>query len=379
VSVEALADGRYRIEDLLGRGGMASVYLARDGELERPVAIKVLAEHLADTPDFHDRFLREARLAAQLSHPNIVQVFDVGEDDGRPFIVMECVEGATLEDELKERGKLEPAEVVDLALQICGGLEHAHAAGLVHRDIKPQNLLLRADGTVKIADFGIARAAETTKLTQIGSVLGTAAYLSPEQALGEEVTAAADIYSLGCVLYELLTGRTPYLFDTLPELVVKHREEPIAPLREVRPDVPERLEAEVMHALARNPDYRPKSAAALAEGLAIASPDPPTRPLPQTSGVDATEVLASPTQVQTRPIERAPRRQLALPTDRRWWLLVATVAAAVAIAIGIAVGSGGNGGTQPSPGTRAVEPVPPASDPATRARNLADWLREHSR
>jgi serine/threonine protein kinase len=256
---------------------MASVYRARDGELERPVAIKVLAEHLADTPDFHDRFLREARLAAQLSHPNIVQVFDVGEEDGRPFIVMECVEGATLADEVKERGRLEPAEVVDLALQICGGLEHAHAAGLVHRDIKPQNLLLRADGAVKIADFGIARAAETTKLTQIGSVLGTAAYLSPEQALGEEVTAAADIYSLGCVLYELLTGRTPYLFETLPELVVKHREEPIAPLREVRPDVPERLEAAVMHALARNPDYRPESAAALAEELAIAS-SPPRSP-----------------------------------------------------------------------------------------------------
>ena len=358
---------------------MATVYRAGDGELERPVAIKVLAEHLADTPGFRDRFLREARLAAQLSHPNIVQVFDVGEDDGRPFIVMECVEGATLADEVKERGKLEPAEVVDLAVQICGGLEHAHAAGLVHRDIKPQNLLLRADGTVKIADFGIARAAETTKLTQIGSVLGTAAYLSPEQALGEEVTAAADIYSLGCVLYELLTGRTPYLFETLPELVVKHREESIAPLREVRPDVPERLEAAVMHALARNPAYRPQSAAALAEALAIASPDPPTRPLPQASGVDATEVLASPTQMQTRPLERAPRRELPLPRDRRWWLLLAAVAAAVAIAVGIAVGSGGNGGTQPSPGTPPVEPVPPSSDAATRARNLADWLRKHAR
>ena len=223
---------------------------------------------------------------------------------------MECVVGATLADELKERGKLEPAEVVDLALQICGGLEHAHAAGVVHRDIKPQNLLLHADGTVKIADFGIARAAEATKLTEIGSVLGTAAYLSPEQALGEEVTAAADIYSLGCVLYELLMGRTPYLFETLAELVVKHREESIAPLREVRPDVPERLEAAVMHALARNPDYRPESATALAKELAIASPDPPTHPLPHATGVDATEVLASPTQAQTRPIERFPRRKL---------------------------------------------------------------------
>jgi eukaryotic-like serine/threonine-protein kinase len=358
---------------------MATVYLARDGDLERPVAVKVLAEHLADTPAFHDRFLREARLAAQLSHPNIVQVFDVGEDDGRPFIVMEYVEGATVGDELKQRGQLEPEEVVDLALQVCGGLEQAHAAGLVHRDIKPQNLLLRPDGTVKIADFGIARAAETTKLTQVGSVLGTAAYLSPEQALGDEVTVAADIYSLGCVLYELLTGRTPHVFETLPELVVKHREESIAPLREVRPDVPERLEAAVMHALARNAEYRPESAAALAEELAIASPDPPTRPLPRASGVDAAEVLASPTQVQTRRLERAPRRKLALPRDRRWLLVLAAVGAAAAIAIGIAVGSRGNGGTQPPSGTPAVEPVPPASDPATQARNFADWLREHSR
>jgi serine/threonine protein kinase len=381
MNAEALAGGRYRIEDVLGRGGMGAVYRARDAELERPVAVKLLAEHLADQPAFHDRFLREARLAAQLSHPNIVQVFDVGEEDGSPFIVMECVEGSTLADELKERGRLAPEEVVDLALQICGGLEHAHAAGLVHRDIKPQNLLLRPDGTVKIADFGIARAAETTRLTQMGSVLGTAAYLSPEQALGEEVTASADLYSLGCVLYELLTGRTPYVFSTLPELVVKHREETITPVRELRPDVPERLEAAVMHALARNPDYRPESAAALAEELAIASPEPPTRPLPTAIGTQATEVLATqaPTRVQGPTRRARPRR--ALPGDRRLWLALAGIAVAVAIVIGLALGSdGGSSGTQqPAPNTPAVEPVPPASDAEGTARNFADWLRENSR
>jgi serine/threonine protein kinase len=387
MSVEALAEGRYRVENVLGRGGMACVYLARDGELERPVAVKVLAEHLAGQAAFRDRFLREARLAAQLSHPNIVQVFDVGEEEGTPFIVMECVEGSTLADELRTRGPLEPDEVVDLALQICGGLEHAHAAGLVHRDIKPQNLLLRPDGTVKIADFGIARAAETTKLTQMGSVLGTAAYLAPEQALGEEVTASADLYSLGCVLYELLTGRTPHVFKTLPELVVKHREEAITPLRELRPEVPERVEAAVMHALARNPEYRPESAALFAEELAAASPEPPTRPLPQATGTEATQVLGSPTQLRTEPL--APSAPAASPAgrsrgtrwDRRLILALAAVVAAVAIILGIALGTngGGSGGGEPSSGTRAVEPVPPASDPATQARNLSDWLRSNAR
>jgi serine/threonine protein kinase len=358
---------------------MASVYLARDGELDRPVAVKLLAEHLADTADSHDRFLREAKLAAQLSHPNVVQVFDVGEDDGRPFIVMEYVEGATLADELKQRGRLDPAEVVDLALQICGGLEHAHAAGVVHRDIKPRNLLLRPDGTVKVADFGIARTADATRLTQIGSVLGTAAYLAPEQALGEEVTAAADIYSLGCVLYELLTGRTPYVFETLPELVVKHREEAISPLQKLRPEVPGQLETAVMHALARNPEYRPASAAELAQELAIASPEPPTQPLPRASGVEATAVLAPSTRIRTTPMPSPPRRDFALPRGRRFWLGILVLVAAIAIAVAIGLASrGGAGGGSTSSRPQTLEPVPAAADPAGQARNFAAWLRGHS-
>jgi eukaryotic-like serine/threonine-protein kinase len=384
MSVETLAAGRYRVKRTLGQGGMAAVYLAHDSELDRPVAIKVLAEHLSSDEALRQRFVREARMAAGLSHPNIVHVYDQGDEDGRPFIVMECVDGHTLGEELKRTGALSPARVVDLALQVCGGLEHAHASGLVHRDIKPGNLLLSENGTVKIADFGIARAAQATKLTQIGSILGTAAYLAPEQAAGEPVTAAADIYSLGCVLFELLTARTPYVFDSLPELVVKQREEPITPIRELRPDVPPELEAAVMHCLARRPEYRPASAAQLARELAAGSPEPPTEPLPRSTGVRASQVETvplsqAPATAPLRPT-RTPRRDRAL-RGRTTWLLFGIVAALVVVVLAFALSSGDeNGGnTEVSPRTPAVEPVPSSDDAAEQARNLAEWLRDNSR
>lgn len=384
MSVQTLAAGRYRVERTLGQGGMAAVYLAHDSELDRPVAIKVLAEHLSSDEAFRQRFVREARMAAGLSHPNIVHVYDQGDEDGRPFIVMECVDGHTLGEELKRTGALPPARVVDLALQICGGLEHAHASGLVHRDIKPGNLLLSENGTVKIADFGIARAAQATKLTQIGSILGTAAYLAPEQAAGEPVTAAADIYSLGCVLFELLTARTPYVFESLPELVVKQREEPITPIRELRPDVPPELEAAVMHCLARRPEYRPASVAELARELAAGSPEPPTEPLPRSTGFRATQVETVPLSQApaTAPLRqtRTPRSGHALP-GRTTWLLFGIVAALVVVVLAFALSSGDeNGGnTEVSPRTPAVEPVPSSDDAAEQARNLAEWLRDNSR
>ena len=322
---------RYTVERRLGRGGMATVYLARDTVLDRPVALKVLAEHLADDDAFRERFLREARLAARFVHPNVVQVYDADEDDRGPFIVMEFVEGHTLADELKHRGRLPPAEAVGIGIQVCAALEAAHEAGLVHRDIKPQNILLRPDGRVKIADFGIARSLDATRHTEIGTVLGTAAYLAPEQARGETVTPAADIYSLGVVLYELLTGRTPFEADTLPELLLKREQGALVPPRDIVPDVPIALERVVMRCLALEPQHRPASAAELARALEGGTDEPPTVP------------MAAVTRVRTPP--------------RRGLLAVAAVVLAlVAASLALALSSGS---------TPKATPPPPTTQPAT--------------
>ena len=342
-----IAGGRYRLERPLGHGGMASVYLGRDSELDRPVAVKLLAENAAADSGLRERFVREARIAARLSHPNIVGVFDAGEDEGRPYIVMECVEGETLSELLARRGQLPPDEARGLALQAARGLAHAHAAGLVHRDIKPQNLLLREDGTLKIADFGIARAAEGTALTQAGTVLGTAAYLAPEQALGEEVTSAADVYSLGAVLYELLTGRPPYEFDSLADLADKQRRHAITPVRELAPDVPPDLEALVMRCLARNPAYRPAN---LEQELV-----PPD---------------AEPTTQRLEPARREPNRRLL-------WLGAAGAAVLAAILLAVTL-TGGSSSKQPPLRPRAVPSIARGTDAQEQARNIAAWLRRYS-
>jgi eukaryotic-like serine/threonine-protein kinase len=358
VSAPQTSTKRYRPVRLLGHGGMATVELAHDTELDRPVAIKRLAENLAANEEYKQRFLREARLAARLSHPNIVAVYDAGAEHGVPYIVMEYVEGETVSDLLRRRGRLEPAEAVAQALQACSGLETAHEAGLVHRDIKPQNLLITPDGTLKIADFGIARSLDGTKLTQAGTVLGTAAYLAPEQAAGEQVTATADIYALGAVLYELLTGRPPYEADSLAELFAKQTEGSITPLRELAPVAPARLEDAVMHALARAPEYRPESAAAFAAELA-ATPTVVTT-------VD--QSLA-----RTKPMRRVRSRGRAESRRRRWVLSAAAIFAAALVALILALSLGG--------GSKSPKPVAPPStsgSTAQQARAFSAWLRGHA-
>ncbi len=221
--------GRYRLEGRLGFGGMSTVHLAFDMRLERRVAVKLLAEHLAEDPTFVSRFQREAQAAARLVHPNIVQIFDSGLDEGsgRHFIVMEYIEGQSCAEILRDDGWMEVDEAVAVIEQACEGLHYAHRHGVVHRDVKPGNLLRSRDGEVKLADFGIAKATEQSSITQVGSVLGTAAYLAPEQARGEEAGPRADLYALGVVAYQLISGRLPYEATSLTELALKQqREEP---------------------------------------------------------------------------------------------------------------------------------------------------------
>jgi serine/threonine protein kinase len=362
LSVRTVAGGRYLIENTLGHGGMAVVYLAQDRELRRPVALKLLAENLAGDGDFRERFVREARLAARLSHPNVVHVYDAGEDEGRPFIVMEYVAGETLAHVLVRRRKVPPGEAAALARQAAIGLQHAHDAGLVHRDIKPQNLLLRDDGVLKIADFGIARAAELSRLTQLGTVLGTASYLSPEQALGEEVGPQADIYSLGAVLYELLTGRPPYEFSSLAELTEKQRTGTIVPVRDVEPAVPGSLEAIVMRCLARDPGFRPSSAGQVANELAE---EPATKELP---------LPAAPTMPLPARVSRI------IPGRSAWlWIALATAFGVIGLVLGLAGIGDGGGSSSRTPTVLRVQPIAPGTTPADEARNLSRWLRAHSR
>jgi Protein kinase domain len=326
-----MADGRvlnerYELGASLGRGGMASVYRGTDRVLGRTVAVKVLADRFAGDDKFVTRFRREAQAAAGLNHPNVVSVFDTGDDAEAHYIVMEFVEGDTLADVLRREGKLAPGRAVAIADDAATALQAAHDSGLVHRDVKPGNIMIDREARVKVMDFGIARAAADDTLTQTGMVLGTASYLSPEQAQGMPVDARSDVYSLGCVLYEMLAGQPPFTGESPVAIAYKHVNEDPAPLSETEPKVSPQLEAVVMRALAKEPDRRFPTAQAFREALADAVS---TEPMPVAAGGDT--AVMPPT---TTPMTAAGPPQG--PPDRgRNWIPIALLVAALIALIGI--------------------------------------------
>jgi eukaryotic-like serine/threonine-protein kinase len=392
--------GRYVLGRRLGAGGMSTVFEANDTVLERPVAVKLLAEHLADDESFVYRFRREALSAARLQHPNIVQVFDSGQDPNthRHYIVMEYVHGPSAADMLRERKRLEIDETIRLVRDACHGLDYAHRAGVVHRDVKPGNLLFAEEmATTKLADFGIAKAAEQTRITQVGSVLGTAAYLSPEQARGEEAGPPSDIYSLGVCAYQFLTGRLPHEYASLTELALKQQQDPVDPITDYRPEVAPELDEAVRVALERDPDARYSSALEMAEAIEAGvrgeateatqrlgmSDLDMTQAIDQTAATRAmqrTTVGPNPTRVQqaappapaNTARARAEREAASHGGSRRWGTflaLLAAIAAIVIVAIALLSSSGGGGG---------VDSVD-RPDVQQQIDALSDFIQSHTR
>ncbi len=258
---------RYQIIKSIGEGGMANVYLAYDTILDRNVAVKLLRGDLASDEKFVHRFQREALSASSLNHPNIVEVYDVGEDNGSYYIVMEYIEGRHLKDLIKKRGKLTTSEVIDIMLQITDGMSMAHDAYIIHRDIKPQNIMILENGLVKITDFGIAMAMNATQLTQTNSVMGSVHYIPPEQASGKGSSLQSDIYSMGIVMYELLTGKLPFRGDNAVEIALKHLKEPMPNIKEELPTLPQSIANIILKATAKNPKNRYSDAKEMHEDL----------------------------------------------------------------------------------------------------------------
>jgi eukaryotic-like serine/threonine-protein kinase len=346
---------RYELDGRLGSGGMSSVYMATDHVLERTVAVKVLAEHLSDDEKFVARFRREALAVAKLIHPNVVQVFDTGVDHGQHYIVMEYVDGRSGAQILQTNREIDPEEAVEIGAQACAGLEYAHRQGIIHRDVKPGNLMViggpAADGgsggsemTVKLTDFGIARATEQTRLTQVGSVVGTAAYLAPEQAGGEEATPASDVYALGVVIYQLLTGRLPYEGSTLAELAIRRENEKPLPPTSYNDAVPETLSAAVLQALENDPEDRFPTARTFADGLraGLVGRDP------------VTFAFDAPTLLDTPPPTDATQR---LPRTREEPSTPVSP-----------------GPPPPRPAPPAARPAPPAERPRPSAARVVRWI-----
>ncbi|MDW7981240.1 MAG: protein kinase [Thermomicrobium sp.] len=372
-----ILNARYRLDEPIGEGGMAVVYRGYDLVLGRPVAIKVLRGQFAADASFLRRFEREAQAAARLSHPNIVSVYDVGRDDGLPYIVMEYVPGKTLKRLILERAPFPLEEAVQIVRQVAAALDFAHHHGLVHRDIKPQNILVDERGFVKVTDFGIAKGLSDVSLTEAGFGMGTVHYVSPEQARGEPATPASDIYALGVVLYEMLTGRLPFEADSPIGLAMKHVHEPPPPPRQFNPTLPPPVEAIVLRALAKDPRQRFPTASALAQALTHWPQDAP-------AGMAAASRPAGPA---VRPAaarsraRRAPPRSTTRSTDigcATWLVGSAILAGLVALVVlafqlvDLRALTGGDGQPPSSPTAVAVvaspTPVPspvPALSPTT--------------
>jgi hypothetical protein len=344
--------GRYELGEVIGRGGMGTVYRATDLILRRTVAVKVLPAALAESDPTHvARFEREARAAASLNHPGVVAVYDSGADEATRFIVMECVAGQDLAAVLRDQAPLEPARAVSIAERVADALAAAHAAGIVHRDVKPANVMLAADGSVKVLDFGIARALDGATLTHGASVLGSAAYMAPEQALGERADERSDIYSLGCLLYAMLTGRPPFTGEAGAAVLHQHVNAEPRPPSEIDPRVSPALDALVIAMLAKAPDARPQSAAQLRGRLAAMpgelptistpanAPTAPTAPLEQTA---VTHALAGHAPASAGGA-RARRHRLAAAA------LLGGCALLVAVIVALATGGGSR---RPEPAAR---------------------------
>ena len=251
-----MISGRYEILKSIGEGGMANVYVGYDTILNRKVAIKILRGDLANDEKFVRRFQREALSASSLSHPNIVEMYDVGEDDGIYYIIMEYIEGKTLKQLIKKRGSITLSEAIDIMLQLTDGIAQAHDSYIIHRDLKPQNVMIKEDGTVKITDFGIAVALNSTQLTQTNSVMGSVHYIPPEQASGKGSTIRSDIYAMGILFYELLTGSLPFRGDNAVEIALKQMHDPIPSVRKKNPSIPQSVENIILKATAKNPKNR---------------------------------------------------------------------------------------------------------------------------
>jgi hypothetical protein len=341
-----LIGGRYEIEELVGTGGMSSVYRARDTVLERWVALKVLHEHFSVDPEYVERFRREARAIARLNHPNIVTVIDRGEFGDRQFIVFEHVPGENLKEVVEREGPLPVPQALALTYQIARGLAFAHEHGVVHRDVKPQNVLLDESGTAKVTDFGIARSLDPSEeLTQTGTLLGTSDYIAPEQASGQPVDARTDQYSLGVLLYELLTGEVPYRAESFMAVAMRHLRDPVPSVRERRPNVSARVDEIVARAMAKRPEHRFPSTEAMMGAIEAALAD-------EVGGgggpTGATGVLPRVEQPSPRPSEARPRPRSRRRRNPFLSLLLALLvvgAGALALVILLAGRDGGGSGS----------------------------------